>query len=142
MPGRSEIVAEARRWIGTRWRHQGRTSNGVDCVGLLARVGAALGCTSYDFVAYQRRPGDSQTFLQHFHKAGCLEIPMNSARPGDILIFQDNQYPCHCGILSEKRGTTHFIHSHASWKKVVEQPLDATWTALRTHAFVMPGADD
>ena len=31
---REMVVAEARTWIGVKWRHQGRTREGVDCIGL------------------------------------------------------------------------------------------------------------
>ena len=36
---RREIVAAARDWVGVPYRHQGRTRNGIDCIGLLAERG-------------------------------------------------------------------------------------------------------
>ena len=36
---RREIVDAARNWVGVPYRHQGRTRNGIDCVGLLLEGG-------------------------------------------------------------------------------------------------------
>ena len=54
------IVAEARRWIGVRWRHQGRSRSGVDCIGLcLCAVEAATGTAFSAPATYSRRPAGS-----------------------------------------------------------------------------------
>lgn len=48
MATRAQIVEEARSYLGTKWLHQGRTRDGVDCAGLVACVGNALGLIAYD----------------------------------------------------------------------------------------------
>jgi cell wall-associated NlpC family hydrolase len=44
MATRAEIIAEARTWLKTPWRHQGRLKGiGCDCVGHIVCVPRALG---------------------------------------------------------------------------------------------------
>lgn len=63
MPIRQTIIAEARSWIGTPFRHQGRRKGqGVDCLGLLAGVAAALALKGRD-----GRPLASRDSLAYGH---------------------------------------------------------------------------
>ena len=86
------IVAEARTWLGVPWRHQGRSRAGVDCAGLVVLVARALELADYDSTVYGRR-AQGQGFVEHFrgHMDG---IAVTQARPGDVLVFADQAYPC------------------------------------------------
>lgn len=133
MPSREEIVEEARKWLGTRWRHQGRNASGLDCIGLLVRVATDLGISDYDIKGYSRRTvGDD--FTRHFEIVGLKRKPIPDAEPGDILITHDRNFPCHCGIVAKKNGQMTFIHAYAGRKKVVEDPLSA-WTPCAVTAL-------
>jgi cell wall-associated NlpC family hydrolase len=55
MPGRTDIVAAARTYLGVPWRHQGRTRAGLDCAGLIVMVARDLALSDYDSTAYGRR---------------------------------------------------------------------------------------
>ena len=48
------VVAQARTWLGTPWRHQGRSPRGVDCAGLVVLVARALGLADHDVAGYGR----------------------------------------------------------------------------------------
>ncbi len=43
MATRGEVQTLARTWIGVPWRHQGRNRSGIDCGGLVVKVGQELG---------------------------------------------------------------------------------------------------
>jgi cell wall-associated NlpC family hydrolase len=135
---REAVVAEARRWLGTPWRHQGRNEHGLDCVGLLAVVCRDLGISDYDIEGYARSP-DTTRFLAHLVTGGAIPIRMTDAGPADIMAFRDQLFPCHVGILSEKSGVPHVIHAHAARRKVVEEPLLAELLVMRVGAYAMPG---
>lgn len=137
---RRRIVEEARTWIGVPWRHQGRSRLGIDCAGLIIRVGIDLGLTTYDVTAYQRRP-DSLAFVEHFRRGGARDKPLTEAQPGDIMIFRDDIYPCHSTIVSEREGVPHIIHAYAKRRKVIEEPLDHEWLAKRAFCFQYGGVD-
>ena len=127
------IVAEARTWLGVPWRHQGRTRAGIDCVGLLVCVTRALGLSDYDSTGYGRH-AQGQTFVRHFQE-NMDGIGISEARPGDVLVFADRAYPCHCGVLTERHGVPHLLHAHAIRRKVIEEPYAGEWQAKVKFAF-------
>src|SRR5699024_7702666 len=55
---RHGLVRAARGWVGVRWRHQGRSRDGVDCGGLLVVAMADIGKRVRDRRAYGRVPKD------------------------------------------------------------------------------------
>jgi cell wall-associated NlpC family hydrolase len=128
-----QIVVAARSWLGVPWRHQGRTRRGIDCAGLVVLVGRALGLSDYDTTAYSRRP-QGQGFVQHFR--ACMNpIPLLEAVAGDVLVFADAAYPCHCGFLTIKHEQPHLLHAHALRRKVIEEPYAGEWPARVKFAF-------
>ena len=120
---RNNIVEEARKYLGVRYRHQGRNMHGLDCAGLIIVVGNKLGLMDYDITNYPRR-SSGDTFCGYFVEAGFQHIPLHSALPGDVVLTRDRDLPCHCGFVSEKRGKLSFIHSTLMRRKVVEEPLE------------------
>jgi cell wall-associated NlpC family hydrolase len=131
MTTRADIVAAARGWLGTPWRHQERGPHFIDCAGLLERVGNDCGLITYIGPRDYRRESNGLEFLRHFARAGCREKSFLLAQDGDILIFQvqSGALPRHCGIKSTLKGRPHFIHSyaHPKWEKVIEDPLEGQW---------------
>lgn len=137
MTTREDIVAAARTWIGVPWRHQGRSRRGVDCAGVVARVGRDLGLIDYDYTAYRRRPRHDE-FVSYFVMAGGIRRPIQDAQPGDVLVLAETVYPCHCAILTPDQC---MIHAHLTRRKVVCERLDAYWLDRRAAAFSYPGLD-
>ena len=127
------IVTEARTWLGVPWRHQDRSRNGVDCAGLVVQVAKALKLADYDTTAYGRRP-QGLGFVAHFQsQMDGVAIPC--AQPGDVLVFADRMYPCHCGFLTEKLDRPHLLHAHATRRQVIEEPYAGEWPAKVKFAF-------
>ena len=127
------IIAEARGWLGVPWRHQGRTRRGVDCVGLVVCVARGLDLSDYDSTGYGRR-AQGQGFVEHF-RSNMDAVPIPDAGPGDVLVFADHAYPCHCGFLTERLGHPHLLHAHATRRKVIEEPYAGEWPARVKFAF-------
>jgi cell wall-associated NlpC family hydrolase len=127
------IVTEARGWLGVPWRHQGRTRSGIDCVGLVVRVALALGVSDYDSTGYSRR-AQGQAFVEHF-RSNMDGVAIPVARPGDVLVFADQAYPCHCGFLTEWLGHPHLLHAHATRRQVIEEPYAGEWPVKVKFAF-------
>ena len=136
---REEVVEEARSWIGTRWRHQGRTRHGIDCAGLVIVVAQKFGLQDTNPVDYPRRTSGDK-FVTYFRAAGMVDIPYSERRPGDVVLVQDHGLPCHCGFFSIKRGVDHYIHGYAIRRQVVEEPI-APWLPKVTHVLRFPGID-
>jgi hypothetical protein len=118
-----EYQEEIMTWVGTKWRHQGRQRNGVDCIGLAICTAKNKGLISEDFnvTNYDRR-ASGYHFINEFKKVDELQqvLPLNIMQ-GDILVFTDGTYPCHCGIAIFKWDTIRFVHAHVGNKKVMEE---------------------
>jgi len=130
------LIAEARRWLGTPFRHQGRTGDGLDCVGLLVVIARGLDLPHHDVTGYTRR-AEGMGFLDHFH-AHLVEIAPGIARAGDVLVFVETAYPCHTGLMSSHRGAAHLIHAHALRGRVIEEPFAGGCADKLRFAFRFP----
>lgn len=134
---RDRIVAKARSWIGVRWRHQGRTRHGVDCVGLIYVVGAALNLVSYDFRGY----GRDTSILDidpHLRAAGMIEHEDTStAMPGDVILIRDRIMPVHMAILT---GGSRAVQASAAHRMVVEDTYRGARNIMAVYSY--PGVPD
>ena len=135
MPSQQAIIDEARRWLGTPFRHQARVLGmGVDCAGLVVCTAQALGIDgSFQEVPYGRYP-HART-LERLCNAHLDRIPAHGAQPGDVLLFAWHTEPQHLGIKTD----IGVIHSHASAGKVVEHSLDPIWRSRIRGAFRFRG---
>lgn len=131
------IQTEARRWLGTPFRHQGRSAEGLDCVGLLIMIARAFELPHGNVTGYTRR-AKGMGFLEHFH-AHLTEIAPATIAPGDVLVFVEALYPCHTGILSERQTVPHLIHAHGLRGRVIEEPYLGEWPGKLRFAFRFPG---
>lgn len=135
MVTRADIVAAARTWLNTPWKHQGRTRTGVDCGGLVFMVRTAdLGLPMDDVPFNYRRTPSGQDFSKYFF-AAFDRINPKDMLPGDIPLFRDNVLPCHCGYITELHGSRAIIHASARDKRVVEHLWTPELDAKLTHAF-------
>lgn len=115
---RSIIVAAARRLIGVRFRHGGRSAQGVDCIGLLTVAYASAGITLNAPGDYAKRPTVPYAFAQAASFASRIDA--SDAGPGDIVQMSYGRAPVHFGILTEASGV---VHSAALLRRVVENSL-------------------
>lgn len=122
---REQVIRIARGYLGVRFQHQGRTRNGLDCLGLLIRVGQDIGYTDFDFTAYDRTP-DGEFFLQEMCRHLHL-IPVEQAQPGDVLLMRYFAFPQHVafisGVLAEGWKVIHAFNQRG----VIEHDLDRRW---------------
>lgn len=143
MTTRADVVAKAREYLDTPYRHQGRRKGtgrgaGVDCLGLLVCVGHELGFVPLEFDErrYSHQP-DSSTL-----RAGLAErlesIPVADARPGDILLLSFAGDPTHVAIATD----IGMLHSYGIARRVVEHGIDDTWRSRIREAFRIPRLGD
>ena len=124
------IVAAARGWIGTSYRHQGsRKGVGCDCLGLVRGVWAEVtGEQAQDPGAYApdwaERSGRDRLLIAARNHCGDA-ISLTDAMPGDIVLFRwrAGVSAKHAGILS---GPDHFIHAYEP-AGVIESVLVPSW---------------
>ncbi|MCF8879272.1 NlpC/P60 family protein [Hyphobacterium sp. SN044] len=129
MSVREAALIEARRWIGTPYRHQASVCGaGADCLGLIRGVWRALhGAEPQALPPYPARwdAGGDDLLLQ---AAGRWLIPVTEALPGDVILFRLKPgLPArHCGILS-----TCDTLIHAYWGRAVSETALTQWWRRR-----------
>ncbi len=135
------IVAEARRWIGTPYRHQGSDrATGCDCLGLVRGVWRAVygseaevpPAYSADWAETTREETLLNAALRHLH-----EIAPAAMEPGDVLVFRwRNFLPAkHCGILV---APGRMVHAYQGAGFVAEGWLAPQWRAKLAGVFRFP----
>ena len=138
---RNDIVAEARRWIGTPYHHQASILGiGTDCLGLVRGVWRVLhGAEAEAVPAYARDWAEAtgaETMLAAARRH-LMERADSSAAPGDVLIFRYRAHAVakHVGILSSPTSMIHAIEGRV----VAEVPLGTWWRRHLAATFSFPG---
>jgi hypothetical protein len=108
---RDDIVREARSWINTPWRHEGRDRHGIDCAGLLVMLARAFNLSHDDIRGYARQPTGTG-FLEHLRRH-LDPAPLDGDLTGLVGIFSQKKFPCHTGIFSYLHGQPHLINARA-----------------------------
>jgi len=130
----AKSIAEARSYIGTPWRHRGRSRFGIDCIGLIVNAVAAGGIVMRDRRDYGREPwrdGLRGELVEHFGD------PVIDLQPGDVVLmrFEDHPEPGHVGLIADyAHGGLSLIHSY-SRVSVCEHRLDDAWRARIIEGF-------
>ena len=141
---RSEIITEARAWIGTPYRHQASLKGvGCDCLGLVRGVWRALiGEEPQITPAYSRdwAEASGEESLALAARTHLIEIEPAQFAPGDVLLFRYRAcYPAkHAAIVS---APALMVHAHDG-AAVAEVAIAPWWRRSLAYAFRFPGLLD
>ncbi len=141
-----QVVLEARRWIGTPYRHQSSTIGaGTDCLGLLRGIWRALvGPEPEDVPAYTPDWSEPSGREDMMAAAGRWLVPVKkeNAACGDILIFRmrKSSVAKHIGIAASRDALPTFIHAYTG-HTVVETPLSVPWASRVVARYKFPIGD-
>lgn len=134
------IVAEARRWIGTPYRHQASCLGaGSDCLGVVRGVWRAL---------VGPEPQTLPPYARSWAEDGAGELMLDAARqwlapasgdavaPADVLLFRAARGTIakHCGVATGERTMVHAYDGHA----VAETPIPDVWMRRLVGRFRFP----
>lgn len=154
-PTSADVVAEARTWIDTPYRHHGREKGkACDCVGLGIGVGeAVLGRTLYERFDYSDHPKaekllaevDARMDVQEGRVAADMRHKvapkLPELFPGEVvaLYVNEQKLPQHLGIIGEFDGRLTLIHGTNKIGKVVEHTLSKFWHERVCRVYRYPG---
>jgi NlpC/P60 family putative phage cell wall peptidase len=140
-PDRDRIVAAARGWIGTPYRHQASLKDvGCDCLGLLRGVWREVCGTEPETAPPYAADWAEATGGEPLADAArrhLIEIAPAARAAGDVVLFRFRPHlPArHCAILS---APDWLIHAHDG-AAVTEVALTGWWRRHMSHAFRFPG---
>ena len=135
--GRAAVVAEARSWIGTPYRHAGDIKGAcVDCGMLLVRVFVDLGLVEpFDPRPYSRDWAQHRSEEMYLTTLLARAKPIAVPRPGDVAVFRYGRCHSHGGIVTNPAPLT-IVHAFASAGRVIEEDV----TRVADVAERIPGA--
>ena len=143
MSDRNDVVAEARRWIGTPYAHQASClGGGTDCLGLVRGIWRSLlGVEPEKVPIYTTdwsEPQREEALLSAAIR-WLVKKPLNAEDAGDVLVFRmrDDSVAKHLGISSRRQGNKTFIHAY-SGHSVIETSLSAPWERRVAGRFEFP----
>lgn len=137
---RAVVLATAAGWIGTPYRHQGsRKGVGCDCLGLVRGVWRQLYGTEPEMPGsyapdWAETGGEDR--LMDAASRHCTELPISSAKPGDLLVFRWRPHHAakHLGILLPDAAFLHAYEGHA----VMVSALIPQWRRRIAGVFAFP----
>ena len=151
---RRRVLICARGWQGVRFKHQGQTRRGVDCIGFLMALGRELGTWTLAnddplvrmYLGYPRVP-DPRRLVEALDRH-MTRVPIPEMKSGDVALFRGNRYPQHLGLIDGDR----VIHSYQPFGKVDLTRLEArsplggsrrnrTWRELIMITYLFPGIE-
>lgn len=128
---RAEVVAAARRWIGTPHVHGAALRGaGCDCLGLIrglrAELGAPVPATLPPYPPGWALRGADERLARAL--ADWLPPAAGPWAPGQVLLFRlrPGAPAAHLGVLTETGPTMRLVHAY-DCHGVVESPLGAPW---------------
>ncbi|MGB3026251.1 NlpC/P60 family protein [Paradevosia shaoguanensis] len=131
------IVAAARAWIGTPYRHQASTLGaGCDCLGLVRGVWRTVyGDEPVTMPPYRADMRDVASAGALLEAAETLLVRAEAMEAGRVVLFRLNgaAAPKHCGILV---GEDRFVHAQEGLG-VVEASLEG-WARRVAGVFAFP----
>ncbi|MET4101906.1 NlpC/P60 family putative phage cell wall peptidase [Roseovarius sp. MBR-78] len=144
MSARAEqVVAAARGWLGTPYRHQAACRGaGCDCLGLVRGVWREVmgeeperpPAYSMDWSEPARDEALWRAAARHL-----VARPLGAEAAGDVILFRmrDGGVAKHLGIVAQAGPGARFIHAYAG-HGVVETTLSAPWRRRIAARFAFP----
>jgi len=158
------FIAEARKLVGTRFRHTGRARNiydGCDCIGLPIAAARNAGLGTEELFGLSGNPEYQKDVLRARATSESIELLLmgryaataspkptaaanslarrvRSPLPGDLLVFRLTAAvePEHIAIYTD---TATFIHADAIGGKVVETVMGQPWVRQLHSCWALPG---
>lgn len=137
---RQHIVDTARSWLGTPFRHQGRSkATGVDCIGLILGVYGECGMQLIAPANYAESP--SSNLVLDYTQRQAIEVPKKELRPGTVAVLWgwDRNEAQHFGFVGAAAGRPTLIHAFSRAGKVIENSWDTFWLRRLVSVYELPG---
>lgn len=117
---RKEVIDQARKYLGVKFKLHGRDARGMDCVGLLYRVGIDLGFKLEDDREYNFEPQVKK--INRVLDAYTMPAPTTTPRHGQVVKLRQNRFPMHLGFISVEGPRITVLNANFKKGGVCEDP--------------------
>lgn len=132
-----DLVAAARAYLGTPWRHQGADRRGMDCAGLLLAAARDAGLAVPTAIVHAPLP--DLALFDRLLPAYCRRVAQPV--PGAVLRFCVAGRPQHLAVAAEHpAGGLSIVHAYMTAGHVCEHRLDARWRRRLVSCWLPVGA--
>ena len=117
-----QVIEAALSFQRTPYLHQGRSNNGLDCIGLIIVVAKKLRIPIYDPISegYSRLPRGTRLLYGMREHLNEIDKPI----PGSIFLCSYRTYPQHVGIIGDIiDGKQYIIHVDINQNGCVHTPM-------------------
>lgn len=144
---RDDIITEALTWIGTPYKNRGGPIKGesADCATFVSGIAGGVGLLDDSFLmpAYSTNRhffNTDERYRRELEAAGFISIPVNSAAPGDLLLFVmgRSQPASHTAVLMPENK---MIHAYQTARKVAINRYSENWQRRARYAYKFPGVE-
>jgi len=144
------IIAEARRWVGTPYRHRAaRLGIGVDCVGLIRGVAEATGVRTLSdaewkpFETYSRTPNPEKMrqAMELFLEPSDVSAKIIAPDAFVCWLAWREHLPMHVGFAAALDGRRTLIHAALPIGQCVEHGFTDEWLSRVNSWWRLPGVD-
>lgn len=118
-----DYAARARALVGTRFRPQGRSEDGLDCVGVVL---ATFGIQAHQVRRDYRLRGNDVQELRDQLERHFRRVPKTQLRAGDVMLVSPGGQQLHLAV----RTSDGFVHADAGIGLVVETPGEPHWPLI------------
>ena len=136
-----KAIEEARKWIGTPYRHQASARMaGADCLGLIRGVWRALYGEEPEVIPAYTPDWSEGRGEEVLWRAALRNLELTETqRSGQVLLFRmrEGTLAKHLGISAVRHEMPTFIHSY-SGHGVCESALSAPWARRVVARFEFP----
>jgi NlpC/P60 family putative phage cell wall peptidase len=143
---RDEIVAAARTWIGTPYRHLGRDRKYIDCIGFVWAVPRGMGLAVPDIPSKYTRFPKTSMLIEGCERTLVRKEPQGIERiqPGDVLVLWgwergEAQHFAIVGRHPMVPAVLTMIHAFEKREQVVEHSIDEFWKERYVATYEYPG---
>ena len=115
-----QLVKEARKWLGTKYKYAGETRRGTDCSGMVMSI--------YRDVAGIKLPRSSRE-----QQVFCQNVKVADLTPGDLIFFSGTSHGRKVSHVGMYIGNGDFIHASSS-KGVIVSNLNQKYYSNHFHS--------
>lgn len=146
---RDDFIRAARSFVGTRFAHQGRTRDGMDCGGLILVTANRLNVSDLEFLGYASFPSNGkfeQLLLENTDYLGIESryphrFDGSEFLPGDLLSYDYNngEGTRHIALITKFDGLRYWVVDAIPEYGVTEHPFAAPFSKATVKGWRVRG---